>query len=143
MGIIQRQSFQASIATYLGAAVGYLNLIYLFPKFLLPDQVGLTRVLISVAVILSQLSLLGISFAMLRFFPFFNDRKNRHHGFFSFTMRVAIVGFIIFTSFFIIFKTPIQNFFLEKSSLFVDHYYYLFPLAFFMVLFELFLFYTR
>ncbi|MCY7409884.1 MAG: oligosaccharide flippase family protein [Chitinophagales bacterium] len=142
MGIVQRQSIQSSIITYAGAFIGAVN-IFLFPKFLTTDQFGLTRVLISVAVILSQLSMLGISFTILRFIPYFNDKKNQHHGFFSFALRIALLGFVIASLLFLVFKNPVQNFFREKSSLFVEHYFCLFPLAFLMVLFELFFFYSR
>ncbi|MBA3757097.1 MAG: hypothetical protein H0X02_13130 [Nitrosomonas sp.] len=53
MGLLRRQSIKSSIATYIGIAIGYVNLILLFPKFLLPDQLGLTRVMISMAAIFS------------------------------------------------------------------------------------------
>src|SRR5947207_3374598 len=50
MGIVQRQSIKSSIATYIGVAIGYLNFVILYPRFLSTDQVGLIRVLVSVTV---------------------------------------------------------------------------------------------
>nr|MBA2423197.1 oligosaccharide flippase family protein [Chitinophagales bacterium] len=143
MGIVKRQSVQSSVITYIGVAIGYVNLILLFPKFLTPEQLGLTRLLLSVATIFSQFSLLGTSVSILRFFPYLEDRKSRHHGFFSFTILVSLTGFIIFTLLFIILRGPITDIFQEKSSLFVQYYSYLFPLSFFLLFFELLFMYMR
>ncbi len=114
MGIVKRQSVQSSVITYIGVFIGYVNLILLFPKFLTPEQLGLTRLLLSIATIFSQFSLLGTSVSILRFFPYLEDKRSKHHGFLSFTILVSIVGFIVFTTLFIILRKPITDVFQEK-----------------------------
>jgi O-antigen/teichoic acid export membrane protein len=137
MGVVKRQSVQSSVATYIGVFIGYVNFIFLFPQFLTPEQFGLTRLLISVSVIFSSLSMMGTPFALLRFFPYFNDKKAGHHGFFTFSLWSSVAGFIFFALLFFIFRSNIQSFFQSKSPLFNTYYNYLFPLSFVMVFFEI------
>src|SRR2546423_1469622 len=136
MGILQRQSLKSSIATYIGVAIGYVNLILLFPKFLSPDQLGLTRVMISVAAIFSQVALIGTPYALVRFFPYFKNKGQKHHGFPALMLRIALIGFAIVSVVFLIFQREIQEMFQEKSPLFSEHYLSVFPMALFMLLTE-------
>lgn len=143
MGIVKRQSVQSSVVTYIGVLIGYVNLILLFPKFLSPEELGLTRLLLSMATIFSQFALIGTSISLLRFFPFLEDKKSKHHGFFSFALLVSLIGFFFFTAIFLLLHNQVTSLFSGKSALFVDYYYYVFPLSFFLVVFELFFMYTR
>ncbi|HYV91964.1 MAG TPA: polysaccharide biosynthesis C-terminal domain-containing protein [Chitinophagales bacterium] len=137
MGILQRQSIKSSIATYIGVAIGTFNFMYLFPKFLLPEQLGLTRVMIAVAVIFSQISLIGTPAAMIRFFPYFNNKQQQHHGFVALMFRIALVGFILVSVLFLILKNEIQELYLSKSPLFSQYYLFVFPIALFLTIAEL------
>lgn len=143
MGIIQRQSIQASIITYAGALLGYVNFILLYPIYLSPEQVGLTRLLISVAVLFSQFALLGSSYTLQRFFPFFNNRQQKHYGFLSLIYLVSIFGFTLFSIIFYVFKPAIIDFYLQRSPLFTPYYYFIYPIAFFLLVFEVVFFYAR
>lgn len=143
MGIVKRQSVQASVISYAGVLIGYVNLILLFPKFLSPEQFGLTRLMIAVGVIFSQFALLGSSVTILRFFPYLQDKKSKHHGFLSFLLLISMTGFTIFTVLLILFKNTVAGYFISKSALFVDYYFYVFPLSFFLMVYELFFMYMR
>ena len=46
MGIIRNQSIKSTIILYIGVLVGVFNLLWLFPKFLSPAEIGLTGVLV-------------------------------------------------------------------------------------------------
>ena len=61
MGIVKRDSISITILSYAGAAIGYVNKILLFPNFLSEEQVGLTSILVSLAMIYAQFSALGIN----------------------------------------------------------------------------------
>lgn len=143
MGIVKRQSVQASVISYAGVLIGYVNLILLFPKYLTQDQFGLTRLMISVGVIFSQFALLGTSVSLLRFFPYLQNKDQKHHGFLSFLLLIATAGFLFFTIVLLFFKKEVTDLFIVKSSLFVDYYYYIFPLSFFLMVYELFFMYMR
>lgn len=55
------------------------------------------------------------------------------HGFFFWTMVVPVVGFLLVALLFLTCYTPLSRWFGEKSPLFVNYYYFVLPLAFFML----------
>jgi O-antigen/teichoic acid export membrane protein len=143
MGIIQRQSIKASIATYLGIVIGAVNLMILFPRWLTQEQLGLTRVLIAVAILFSQAALLGAPFALIRYFPFFKVREQKHHGFAALMMLMVLAGFMVVGLLVFIFRHPVEHLYDKRSPLFAANFSWIFPLALFMVLSELFFYYCR
>lgn len=131
MGIIIRQSFKATIVNYIGMLLGAFNIIILFPLVLTSTQIGLIRLLFDVALLFATFAQLGISVTMVRFFPFFKDKENKHNGYFFFTIAQPLVGFILTCTLVLLFKDSIINKYTANSPLFVDYFYWLFPLAFF------------
>lgn len=143
LGIVQRQSLQTSLIAYAGAAFGYLNFVLLYPRFMAPEQVGLIRVLISLAVLLSQFSLLGSSYTLQRYFPHFNNPAEKHFGFLSYAMRNALVGFGVFALLTWLAKPWINDVFESRSPLLNDYYEHMYPLALMLMVFEVLFFYAR
>jgi O-antigen/teichoic acid export membrane protein len=143
MGIVQRDSFRITIIAYIGAAIGYLNKIFLFTNFLETDQVGLANLIITLTLIYAQFAALGSYNITYKFFPFFNDRKNHHHGFLFGVSVLALAGFIISTLLFLALQKPFKLFYQESSPLLVEYFYYLIPLAFTTLFYHLFDSYLR
>ncbi len=134
MGIIARQSLRGTIATYIGVAIGFVTTFFVLTRFLTAEEIGLARVLIDSATLLVGLAQLGSTSAIIRFFPYFKSKEDpSHHGFFFWTLMVPLVGFVFFAFVFLLCRTPIEHWFGEKSPLFVDYYYFVLPLAFFML----------
>lgn len=134
MGIIAQQSLRGTIATYIGVAIGFVTTFFVLTRFLTAEEIGLARVLIDSATLLVGLAQLGSTSAIIRFFPYFKSKDDTsHHGFFFWTLIVPLVGFVLFTLVFWLCRTPIEQWFGEKSPLFVDYYYFVLPLAFFML----------
>ncbi|MHA1695338.1 MAG: hypothetical protein ACTSUG_08765 [Candidatus Helarchaeota archaeon] len=48
MGIIQKQTIKGTIYTYLGVALGFVNIGLLTPKIFSTDQIGLTNILVAI-----------------------------------------------------------------------------------------------
>jgi len=136
MGIIVRQSVINTIISYIGIALGFVITIWLYPHFFTTQQYGLTRVLLSLSMVVIQVSNLGINSTIIRYFPFFRDREKNHHGFLTIVLLIPLVGFIIFGSLLYIFKNPILQIYSDKSELLLDFYMYLFPLSFFILFFK-------
>lgn len=130
MGIVRKQSIASSIYIYLGFAVGAFNVLYLFPTYLTPQEFGLTRVLIDVSILLAMFCTLGSCPAVLKFYPFYKsylpDNKNDLP---SITLTATIVGCIIFIFGAVYFKDFVLRKFGEKSPLFNDYYFLLYPLT--------------
>lgn len=133
MGVVLRQSFKATIVSYVGAILGYVNLVFLYPLCLSPEQYGLTRIIVEVATILAFFSQMGISNAVVRFFPKFNNLGSKHHGFLFYITIIPLCGFLFFGISFVLFKTTIVNAFGKNSALFLHYFYYVLPITFFIM----------
>ena len=94
MGIVKRDSIAITVLSYVGVVVGYVNKILLFPNFLSEEQVGLTSILVSLAVMYAQFSALGINSTVVKFFPFFRTADKRHNGLFFWSALGVSVGFV-------------------------------------------------
>lgn len=132
-----------SIISYAGVVIGYLNKILLFPNFLKTDEVGLANTLVSVAVVYAQLSALGMPNIILKFFPYFQDKAKRHHGFIFWTSLLVALGFLFVTLLFFLFCPVVVSYYSENSPLLVEYYYYLIPLGAASVFFQLYDSYLR
>lgn len=74
MATIRKQSIYSSLFIYAGFAIGALNVLILFPKFFTPEQFGLTRVLMDIALIFSTICAAGTLPVAMKFYPFY-----KHH----------------------------------------------------------------
>jgi O-antigen/teichoic acid export membrane protein len=142
MGIIEKQATKNALYSYLGAALGFLTVIWL-PRLMSTDANGLIRVLVSVSTLLAQFANLGFSSVTIRLFPYFRDKDKGHHGFLYYGLLISGAGFVLcFLTFFIL-KNKIIEWNIEKSKLLVDYLYYLMPLTLFTIFFTLFDNYLR
>jgi len=133
MGIVIRQSFKSTFITYAGSVLGAITVIFLFPQFLTPEQIGLTRILLETSMICAFFSQLGVSNAVLRYYPYFRDSDGRHNGILVYALIVPLVGYILLIIFYLIFHNSIILYFKAESPLFVKYINLLLPLAFFNV----------
>lgn len=136
MGIIVRQSVQNTIISYFGVALGFIVTMWMYPNILTPEQYGLTRVLLSLAMVSTQLANLGTKNTIVRFFPFFRDQENKHHGLLFLSLAVPMGGFILLGGLLYFFQPTIIEYFIDRSALFVDYYWFILPLAFFILFFH-------
>ena len=133
MGIVVRQSIKGAIMNYIGVLVGFITTFFIVTKYLTTEEVGLTRILVDAAILLSSLAQLGVSTSAMRYYPYFKDEKEKDHGFFGWTVIIPFFGFIIFTILFFVFKQPIESYFSQNTELFVNYIYFVIPMAFFMM----------
>lgn len=132
MGIIIRQSIKATIINYIGAFIGFLTTMFVITKFLQPEEIGLTKVLLEVGSLFAVFAQLGTSASAMRFFPYFKNGKD-NNGFFFYLVTLPLVGCVIFIPLYLFLREPISAFFEKNSSLFVDYYIWVVPLIFFLV----------
>jgi O-antigen/teichoic acid export membrane protein len=133
MGIIARQSIKGTIVTYLGVAIGFITTFFVLTRFLSAEEIGLARVLVDAATLFIGLAQLGTSSSIIRFYPYFKDKEQGDHGFFFWTLCVPFIGFLLFSLIYWACSVPLCQWFSEKSPLFVDYYYMVLPIAFFML----------
>jgi len=135
MGVIQRQSISGFIYTLIGVLLGFITTGLLMPRIFETEEIGLLRVLISYANVLSTISVLGFSVVSVKMFPFFRDDQSKHHGFFGLALLVGLFGFTIVSFSYLGFHDFIIDRGAEKSPLFAQFYYLVIPLTFFLMLY--------
>ncbi len=142
--MIRRQSLQTSAISYLGVGLGYINVVLLFPKLFEPEQFGLTRILIAVVGVSAQFALVGLTNTIIRFFPRFKEGdEKRHHGILGWALMSGLIGTMVLALVLLVAKPWVVSEFQDKSGLFVNFYYLLFPLLLFEICTQIFASYTR
>ena len=68
-----KESIAGTIVTYIGVGIGFLTTFFILAKFLTPEEIGLTRLLPELATQLAGLGMLGMTYSISRYFPFFRD----------------------------------------------------------------------
>ena len=132
MGVIAKQSIRGTIVTYLGIAVGVITTFFVLTRFLSTEEIGLARVLIDTATLFIGLAQLGTSASIIRFYPYFHE-KDTDHGFFFWALMVPLIGFLLVGIIYWACRVPLGAWFGDKSPLFVEYYYFVLPMAFFML----------
>ncbi len=137
MNLLQKQGFFNSITLYLGVFLGFFNSIILFQRYLTLEEIGYFTLLIYIPLIYTQVSSLGFSSVITRYFPFYKTNDKAHGGFPSFVFLVIGAGFLIVTLGFFFFKEVIFSFYADKEdlSLMSKYHYYIIPVSFFSLVF--------
>ena len=136
MGIIQKQTIKGTIYSYLGVALGFINIGLLTPKIFSTDQIGLTNILVAISAIFAQFASLGINNVTTRLFPYFRNKKKHNNGYLFIVLMVVIIGFVLSLLVFYFLKPTIIHNNIDKSSLIVKYINYLIPLVFFTLIFN-------
>lgn len=143
MGIIIRQSIQNTLISYVGIGLGFVSTILLFPNILTTEQFGLTRLLLSVALICVQVSQLGMKNVVIRYYPYYQRSKESGYRLLSLAVGSSFLGFLFFTLLLFLFDDTLVSYYSEESELFSDYVFYLIPLVFAILFFEVLNSYVR
>ena len=125
MGVIKRQGIKNTIITYIGIFIGAVNIIFIQPKLLTEEELGLTRLLYDFAYLVGLAVPLGLPNIIVKYFPFFKDKENKHNGFAGFVLLVFFIGFAISAALLLIFKPAITSYYVEDASLFVNYFIFI------------------
>ncbi|WP_256010686.1 oligosaccharide flippase family protein [Desertivirga xinjiangensis] len=142
MGIIKQQTVKGSFYSYLGVFIGFLTSFLIMPHVLSPEQIGLTGILASFSVMTAQFSILGFN-ATARIFPFFRHDSRNHNGYLFLACMISVIGFFLFCVIAVLLKDEVVNQNGTDSYLFENYYWYLLPLTFFTLFFNVFDLYSR
>ncbi len=143
MGIIKKQSISGTIYSYVGVLLGFVITALLFPRVFSTEEVGLLRVLVSYSTLFAQFAGMGFSMVTVKLFPYFRSKDEKHHGFLGLSLLVSMIGFLIAVSVYLLLRPNIVDHASGKSELFVTYFYYVVPLIFFTLLFNVFDTYYR
>lgn len=143
MGVVLRQSVITSIISYAGVVLGYINLLYLYPKYLATEQIGLLRTIQDAGLLLAPFAQFGLSHSILRFFPGLSKGDDKGNKFISLALLLSLGGFGLFTLIFFLLKQPLLGFFRENATELADYTSLILWLTFLVMLVTLFEYYSR
>lgn len=130
MGTVRKQSIHSFFFIIIGFALGAINTLFLYTKFLSTEEYGLTGVFRDFLSIFSVLCTFGSTTALYKFFPLYYARLGREKNDLPFLiLLVSFIGCAIFTLGCFVFKDLIIRKFSANSPLFVHHFYLVIPLT--------------
>jgi O-antigen/teichoic acid export membrane protein len=143
VGIIIKQAIRSTVFSYFGAALGFLTVWFMNRLWLTPEENGLLNVIISISLISSSLSNLGMAGVVLRMFPHFRNPDEKHNGFMFYPLVFTALGSLFFLLLYWIFRDDYIARNAGQSPLLAGNLYYLLPLTFFLGIFNVLDAYTR
>ncbi len=129
MGVIKRQGIKQSVVAYVGAILGLVNILIIYPFAWTPEELGLVRFIIDSAILFNPLVLLGLTQVAIRYFPNFQDEENKHNGFLFFLVAGVFCSFLLFSGLYWIFQDQVLQLYAHKSPLFQKYIPYIVPIT--------------
>ncbi|HEX5169188.1 MAG TPA: oligosaccharide flippase family protein [Cyclobacteriaceae bacterium] len=143
MGKVIRQSILTSIVSYTGILVGYVNLLYLYPRFLQPEQMGLLRTIQDIAMLMAPFAQIGLANSIIRFYPKFSNDEGQANSFISFILLISLIGYGIFILIFFSIQGYIISFFEENAAVVTNYIALILWMTFFLVVITILEYYSR
>src|ERR1035437_10245568 len=117
MGVIRKQALGNAIITYIGLVISAINVLWLLPKGMIPEEVGLRSIILSSAFLVSPLARIGFTKVIIKFYPQFKSKEKRDHGFLFMILVIPLFGFVLMLLLFLIFKEQIIHLFSAKAAI--------------------------
>jgi O-antigen/teichoic acid export membrane protein len=129
MGTIARQAALNTLLTYFGIALGFVNVVLLYPRVLAAEEFGLTRLLVSMTTMAAQVALLGAENTVIRYFPYFRDGARQNRGLLAmlllFGLSVSLVALLLLAAL----HGTFTSVFADRSALFGTYGLLLLPMV--------------
>ena len=138
MGIVIKQSIKNTIVTFIGFAIGAINVLYMYPVFLGKDYLGLTNYVLSAANILYPILSFGIQNTLIKFFNENNKTEEDLSSYFSYMLLLPLLIIIPFFAIFYAFYENIALYESAKNSIVYDFVWEIPLIAMFIGYFEIF-----
>ena len=139
MSQIRKRSLKAATWIYLGFFIGAIN-TYLFTHqgWFRPEEYGLTRSLLDIGILVCAFSTMGSTSYLVKFFPYYSDNlEENQNDLLAIAIIVSFVGLVITTASLLLLEPLIIKKFGTNSPLLVEYFYYVIPLGFFVLLYNL------
>lgn len=126
MGIAIRQSTKYSVLNYLGAVLGILSTLFVYPRAL--ESYGLVRWFMDVAALVAPFVMLGGHVLAIKYFSQFQVDQRRN-PISSLLLVWVAVGILFFTILWFLFQGPLDRFFQNQNPLRGAYYQVIYPLT--------------
>lgn len=139
MSQIRKRSLRATTWIYVGFLIGALNTYFLTHKsWFSTDQNGLTRAMIEISQLIFAFSSLGVTSYLYKFFPYYEDNlESKKNDILAIALTVATGGFIVTCAGIFLMEPLIVRKFSANSILLVEYFYWILPMAFFVLLYNI------
>lgn len=138
MGIVIKQSIKNTIITFIGFAIGAINVLYMYPVFLGKEYLGLTNYVLSAANILYPILSFGIQNTLIKFFNENSKTEAELSSYFSYMLLLPLLIIIPFFGLFYLFYENIALYESSKNSIVYDFVWEIPIIALFIGYFEIF-----
>jgi O-antigen/teichoic acid export membrane protein len=139
MKSIRTQAIISGIVLYAGFAIGAIN-IFLYNQQNSPFsevQFGLTRLFTDVSINIFSFGSLGTLSVLYKFFPYYNaNLPKQKNDLLTWVLVASILGFVLVALTGYFFKPLVVQHFSKGSLLFVEYYFWVFPLGLGLLLFS-------
>ncbi|MGB5781588.1 MAG: oligosaccharide flippase family protein, partial [Eudoraea sp.] len=137
MGIIFKQSLKNTTITYLGFAIGAINTLFLYTRFLTDEYYGLVGVILSTSAILMPFMAFGVPNTLVKYYSNFSDSKSVD-GFLTLMVFLPLLIIIPLLGVSYFANEVIGNFLARKNVIVKDYVWYIFLIGIAMAYFEIF-----
>jgi len=139
MSEIRKRSLKATVWIYFGFLIGAINTYLLTHKsWFSIEQNGLTRALIESSQLVFAFSTLGVTSYLYKFFPYYEDNLSpKKNDILFVALLVALIGFCATSLGLLLMEPIIIKKFSTNSLLFVQYFYWVIPMALFVLLFNI------
>jgi O-antigen/teichoic acid export membrane protein len=139
MSQIRKNSIKATIWIYVGFLIGAVNMYFLTHKsWFSTEQNGLTRSLIEIGQLVYAFSCLGSTSFIMKFFPYYEDNlEPKKNDILGLALIIALIGFTLTAGGLFLFEPVIIKKFSTNSYLLVQFLYWVLPLGFFTLLYNI------
>ena len=125
MGIVVKQSIKNTLVTYMGFAVGAVNVLFLYTKFMEPQYYGLITIILSTANILMPLMAFGVHNTIVKFYSSFKTRQSQN-GFLNLMLLLPVAIIIPLALLcFLNFET-VSGFLAKENAIVKDYTWHIF-----------------
>ena len=142
MGIVFKQSFNNTLILFLGFAIGGLNVLFLYTRFLEAEYFGLITFLLSAANMIMPLIVFGMQHTIIKFF---SSYKNKHEqdNFLLTALFLPMLIIIPLALLGVVFYQQVAEFLARENIIIEKYTYTIFFTAIFMGYFEVFYAWSR
>ncbi len=134
MGVIIRQSVKQSIVSYAAVLIGMVNMLFIYPLTLSKSELGFMQFILSMGSMLIPFVLLGSNNLVTRFFPYFRNQEQKHHGFLVLLISITVSGFAILAGGIWLFRDFFKAQYAEQSGDYLPYLAFILPIALLMSL---------
>ncbi len=142
MGIVLKQSLNNTIVTYLGFAIGAVNTLFLYTRFLSGEYYGLVGVILSASAILMPVLAFGVPNTLVKYYTSFQDNKDSD-GFLSLMLFLPLALIVPIGALSYFAYNAIGDFLSKENPIVKGYVWYIFWIGVAMAYFEVFYAWAR